>query len=451
MATDYARIDTYVKQHMDGWMEELTRLCAQPSVSARHEGIEECAEIVADLLRMRGFAAEVLPTDGGHPIVLASAEGANPNRHLLFYNHYDVQPPEPLEDWETPPFEPSIRDGRLYARGAKDDKGEFVSRLAALDAVKAETGSYPCRVTFLVEGEEEVGSPHLPDWVARHADRLRVDGAIWEEGGIDFDGAPRLSLGARGLLYVELTVRTLARDGHSGGANLLPNADWRLTWALASLKGPDEQILIPGFYDAVRPPSAREEQLLELLPSQEESVKQQFEIKRLLGGLTGAAVARAPWTPTCNIAGMGGGYQGQGSKTIVPAVASAKIDFRLVPDQDPHDILARLRAHLDAGGFEDVEIESMSAEYSGITDADAGLVRLAAETAEQVYGRPARLVPLNGGTTPKYLFTRDGVPVIAPGVGYDGNRVHSPNEHVRLEDFERAAQHMARLAIRFAE
>jgi acetylornithine deacetylase/succinyl-diaminopimelate desuccinylase-like protein len=446
---EHQTVDSYVAQHMEGWMQELSRLCRQTSVSARHEGIVECAEIVADLLQRRGFEVEVSPTPGGHPIVLASAEGANSGRHLLFYNHYDVQPPEPLEDWETGPFEPSIRDGKLYARGAKDDKGEFISRLAALDALKAVNGRYPCRITFLVEGEEEVGSPHLPEWVAAHQDRLQVDGAIWEEGGIDPDGAPRLSLGARGLLYVELSVRTLDRDGHSGGANLIPNAVWRLVWALSTLKDQRERVLIPGFYDAVKPPSARQEQLLELMPSQEESTKRQFGIDRLLMGLTGAAVPRAPFDPTCNIAGITGGYQGPGSKTIVPARASAKIDFRLVPDQDPHDINDKLRRHLDAAGFNDVEIEVLGPERPGLTDPDSELVRLAAETALEVYGVPARLVPLNGGTTPKYLFTERGVPVVAPGVGYEGNRVHSPNEHVRLEDFELAVRHLARLVDRF--
>src|SRR6185437_2184195 len=166
---------------------------------------------------------------GGHPVVLAHHPGAaGATRTLLFYNHYDVQPPEPLDLWRTPPYEPALRDGALFARGAKDDKGEFIARLAALDALAAVDGGYPCHVTFLVEGEEEIGSPHLPDWVERHADGLRAEGAIWEEGGVDADGAPVLSLGARGLLYVELSVAALARDAHSGGANLLPNANWRL-------------------------------------------------------------------------------------------------------------------------------------------------------------------------------------------------------------------------------
>lgn len=450
MAADLERVDRYIAEHMPGWLADLSDLCRQPSVSARHEGVAPCADLVAELLRRRGFQAEVTPEAEGHPVVLARRAGRlGASRTLLFYNHYDVQPPEPLELWTTPPFEPTLRNGALYARGAKDDKGEFVARLAALDALDAVEGGYPCNVVFWVEGEEEIGSPHLPDWVACYGDQLQADAAIWEEGGIDAEGYPALALGARGLLYVELSVTALSRDAHSGSANLLPNANWRLAWALASLKGPDEHIRIPGFYHAVRAPSARQEELLALLPGEEESTKRQFGLNRLLLGRSGPAVARATFEPTCNIAGMGGGYQGEGAKTIVPARAGAKIDFRLVPDQDPYDLERKLRAHLDAEGFADVQITTLGAERPSTVDPDEPIVRLAAETAKDVYGKTARLIPLMGGTTPRYLVSDRGMPVITAGVGYHANGAHGPDEHVRLADFERAAQHIARLVQRF--
>lgn len=444
------RMDAYIDGNLNRWMEELARLCAQPSVSARHEGIEACAALVAESLRTRGFRVEVTPEEGGHPVVLAHADGDNMERTLLFYNHYDVQPPEPLELWQSPPFEPVRRDNSLFARGAKDDKGEFVARLAALDTLKAIDGAYPCRVTFLVEGEEEIGSPHLPAWMRDHADAVRADGAVWEEGGIDADGVPMVVLGARGLLYVELSVEALARDAHSGSANLLPNAAWRLIWALASLKGQDERVLIPGFYDAVRPPSARQREFLDALPSHEETVKQVYKLDRLLLGRTGPAVPAAPFEPTCNVAGIGSGYQGEGSKTIVPARALAKVDFRLVPDQEPEQILVLLRRHLDAKEFTDIQITVLGAEPPGIVDPDASLVRLTRDVAEEVYGKAPRVLPLAGGTTPMYLFTQQGIPVVAPGVGYHANGAHGPNEHVRLQDFRLAARHLAYLARRFA-
>jgi acetylornithine deacetylase/succinyl-diaminopimelate desuccinylase-like protein len=326
-----------------------------------------------------------------------------------------------------------------------------VARLAAIDALLAVDGRLPCNLTWLVEGEEEVGSPNLPAFVERYADRLRCDGAIWEEGGTDAEGRPQLTLGARGMLYVELGVRALSRDGHSGNANVIPNAAWRLVWALATLKGPDERVLIPGFYGRLRRLTERQHQLLEALPSQEAAIKESFGLDGLLLGRTGLEAISAPFEPTCNIAGLNAGYQGEGSKTVIPAVASAKLDFRLLPDQDPMEVAALLRRHLDQQGFTDVAIKVDSGERAALVDPDDPLVRLTAETAEEVYGKPAQLVPMSGGTTPKYLFTEKGVPVVTPGVGYGAsNLAHSPNENVRIVDLQNAARHVARVLARFA-
>lgn len=447
--TDFAKVDAYIHDHLGEWMHELRALCGVPSVSARHEGIEPCADLVKRMLEQRGFAAKVTRTEGGHPVVLGHAGGANAGRRMLFYNHYDVQPPEPLELWESPPFELTERDGAVYARGAKDDKGELVARLAAIDALRAVDGGYPCNLTWLAEGEEEIGSPHLPGWVAAHADELKADAAIWEEGGVEEDGTPIVRLGARGLLYVDLSVQTISRDAHSGSANLLPNAAWRLVWALSSIKGPDGRILIDGFYDDVRRPTPAEEAMLEKLPDTAGDVRREFGLDRLLDGVT--HVERAYFTPTANIAGVGAGYQGEGSKTVIPARATAKMDFRLVPDQDPNDILEKLRGHFIKHGFGDLEISVLGAERPGLTEPDAPVVKMTSEIAEEVYGRPAVVIPLTGGTTPMYLFTEQGVPVIAPGVGWGSrNRAHSPNEFMRLGDFENAVRHIARLLVRFA-
>ena len=190
---------------------------------------------------------------------------------MLFYNHYDVQPPEPLELWTSPPFQPEVREGALYARGSKDDKGELIARLAAVDAVRAaHGGELPCGVTFVVEGEEEISSPHIAQFVLEHLDLLKSHGSIWEEGGINNEGKPTNTLGRRGILAVELQAETLRRDAHSGGAHLLPNAAWRLIRALTLLKGTDERVLVPGFYDQALPPSKLDEQLFADSPSDEE-------------------------------------------------------------------------------------------------------------------------------------------------------------------------------------
>ena len=251
--SDYTLIDRYLEEHLDESVAELSRLCAQPSVSAQNWGLVECADLVAEMLRRRGFHAEVMPT-GGAPVVYAERKGKS-DKTLLFYNHYDVQPPEPLELWQTPPFEPVLRDGSLYARGVSDDKGHITSRLFAIDALLDRDGELPCGVKFVIEGEEETSSAHLKPFVENNVDLLRAEACVWEFGGVDFRDAPMQYLGLRGICYVELSVETASQDVHSGlGGSIFANAAWRLTWALSTLKGPDERIRIPGHYDCGPPP-----------------------------------------------------------------------------------------------------------------------------------------------------------------------------------------------------
>jgi acetylornithine deacetylase/succinyl-diaminopimelate desuccinylase-like protein len=235
----------------------------------------ECAELVIHILERHGLQVQKFETHG-NPVIVGHASGES-GQTLLFYNHYDVQPPEPLKLWTTPPFQPTLRDGALYARGAKDDKGELIARLAALDSVRlAHGGILPCNVTFVVEGEEEIGSPHIAEFVREHTDFLKCHAAIWEEGGIDPEGHPGTALGCRGVLYVELASETLKMDAHSGTAHVLPNAAWRLLQALMSLRGTDGKILIPGFFDHAAPPSARDFVLLDALPDHEAWARETF-------------------------------------------------------------------------------------------------------------------------------------------------------------------------------
>jgi acetylornithine deacetylase/succinyl-diaminopimelate desuccinylase-like protein len=449
-------IDQYVADHLDASLEEVKRICAQPSVSARHEGIDDCAALVARILQAHGFNTQIFQTPG-HPVVVGTMSG-KADRTLLFYNHYDVQPPEPLELWTSPPFQPEIRDGALYARGAKDDKGEFIARLAAVDAVRAaHGGQLPCNVTFVVEGEEEIGSQHFAEFALAHINLLEAQGAIWEEGGIDARGEPACWLGPRGLLYVELAVTTMRRDAHSGSAHVLPNAAWRLLRALSTLKGDDERVLIPGFYDDALPLSDRERALIKDFyddGAAEASSRATFGVERFVNGLTGLAWTEAVYQPTCNIAGLTAGYQGPGSKTVIPAHASAKVDFRLVPNQDPRDILAKLRAHLDQQGFTDVTVTQLGGMgYPYKQDPDNPLIQLSLRAAKEVYGTSGRVVPLIGGTTPVYAIARPlgNIPVISPGVGYWDNKTHAPDEHVRVTDFQNAARHIGRILDGFAD
>ena len=447
----HARLDAYIEAHVDEWIDELARLCAQPSVSAQGLGIAECAALVAEMVARRGFSVEVMPT-AGNPVVFGLADGAS-ERCLLFDNHYDVQPAEPLELWDSPPWQATLRDGALYARGVSDDKGHIVCRLAALDAVQAVTGRLPCRVKFLIEGEEEVSSVSLPDFVAANKARLAADGCIWEFGGVDHQDTPMQYLGLRGICYVEMSVRTASQDSHSGlGGGIFPNAAWRLVWALNSLKGPDERVRIPGFYDRVRPPSARDLALLAALPDEADDLRARYGLDHFLRGLTGGLDLQraAVFEPTCTICGLTSGYQGLGSKTVLPAEARAKVDFRLVPDQTPEEVVAQLRAHLDTEGFGDVAVSFLGGEAPGRTDPDDPFVRLVVNAAADVYDRPMQIVPMVGGSGPNHCFIEHlGVPICTAGVGYPGGQAHAPNEHMRIVDFVRGIQHTARILMAF--
>ena len=451
--SDFDQIDSYLEKNLDKSIAELSKLVAQPSISAQGIGLKECSNLVADMLRARGFTAEVMDTEGA-PVVFAVRKGKG-DKTLLFYNHYDVQPPEPLDLWESPPFEPSLREGKLYGRGVSDDKGHIVSRLHAIDALLETDGDLPCNIKFIIEGEEETASVHLHDFVRDNKERLAADACIWEFGGVDHRDVPMQYLGLRGICYVELTVESLGIDVHSGlGGSIFPNAAWRLTWALATLKGPDERIRVPGFYDDVKEPSIRDRELMDALPDVANEYKTRYGVKKFIKGLTGGTDLKMEevFVPTCTICGLTSGYQGPGSKTVLPAKASAKVDFRLVPDQKPEDILKKLRAHLDAEGFEDVQITYLGGEAAARTDPDNIFVRTVVQAAEEVYEFPMELVPMVGGSGPSYPFVHDlGLPVATAGLGHPDTRAHAPNENIRVDLYLKHARHMARVIKEFSK
>lgn len=443
----YQAIDRYFSNHLDESIAELSELCRQPSVSAQKWGLEETASLVTKMLEKRGFEVKIIPTSGA-PIVFAERKGRS-NYTLLFYNHYDVQPAEPIELWESPPFEPVLRDGKLFARGVSDDKGHFVNRLFAIDAVLAEYGELPCGIKFVVEGEEEVSSVHLEQFVTSHQELLAADACIWEFGGVDDRDIPLEYLGLRGICYVELSVATASQDVHSGtGGSIFPNAAWRLVWALSTLKNEQERILIEGFYDRVRPPSTRDLEYMTALPDNSQEYRERYQIKNFLNHMTGGVELRVAevFQPTCTICGLDSGYQGDGSKTVLPAKASAKIDFRLVPDQSPQEVLQSLRRHLDKHGFEDIQITYHGGESPARTDPDHPFVKLVVESAKDVYGSPMQIVPMTGGSGPNHVFIETlRLPVVSLGLGYPGTQAHAPNENIRLDLYLKAARHTARV------
>ena len=451
--TDYTPYNQYIKQYMDRSIAELSQLCAQPSVGAQNWGLVECAELTATLLRQRGFTVEILST-GGAPVVFGERQGKS-DKTLLFYNHYDVQPPEPLDLWISPPFEPTIRDGHLFARGVSDDKGHITSRLHAIDALLAKDGELPCNIKFIIEGEEETSSVHLEDFVMNNANRLAAEACIWEFGGVDHQGTPMQFLGLRGICYVELTVEKLSQDVHSGtGGSIFPNAAWRLVWALNTLKGPDEKIRIPGYYDNVVPPSERDRQLMNALPETAGEYRNRYGVEQFLHGLTGGVDLRIAevFQPTCTICGLTSGYQGPGSKTVLPARASAKVDFRLVPNQTPAEVIQKLRAHLDAQGFSDIQVTLLGGEAPGRTDPDDPFVQLVVNSAEAVYGKAMQIVPMVGGSGPNHVFLETlHLPIVTAGIGHPGSQAHAPNENISLDLYQKGAEHIVRILKEFGE
>lgn len=452
--TDFTAVDQIVVRRLEASLDELRRLVALPSVSTEGTSMSECAGLVAEMLRKRGFQVEEVPS-AGYPVLVAVRTGVRSDRTLLFYHHYDVQPAGPPGLWQSPAFELALRDGCAFGRGAVDDKGHIISRLAALDALIEADGDLPCTVKFLIEGDEEGDNLHLPEFVARHADRLAADACLWEAGDVNHEGVPVCYAGMRGIAYVELRATTASRDAHSGlGGSIFPNAAWRVVWALQSLKGPDERILIPGFYDRVRPPTPRDLELLAELPEDSGDLLRTYGLKGFVKGLTDGVALRseAVLTPTCTICGLTSGYQGPGSMTVLPAQASAKVDFRLVPDQQPLEVLAQLRAHLDQQGFADIEIVDLGSEAPGRSDPDDPFLQLVADAAVEVYGLRQLIAPMTGGSGPYHAFIHHlGVPIATAGIGYPGMLMHSPNEHFRIDDFITGTRHVARIVGRFGD
>jgi acetylornithine deacetylase/succinyl-diaminopimelate desuccinylase-like protein len=420
-------------------LETLERLCRQPSISTENLALPETANLVQELFEEHGFETRQLQTDGAPPAVWGERSGRSPYT-LLLYNHYDVQPVDPLELWDSPPFEPTVRDGNLYARGAADNKGQLATRLTAIRELLDEGGELPIGIRWIVEGEEEIGSPHFEDLARTYASLLQADACLWEGSMGRSDGRPGIGLGVKGVLFVRLDVRLLQTDAHSSLAAIAPSAAWRMVEALAAIRDPDGRVLIPGFYDAVREPTPVE---LELLADHGDTVEDELRdalgIDRFLDGLTGEPLLeRLGFAPTCNVAGIQTGYAGDGLKTVLPAAARACMDFRLVPDQRPDLLATALRSHLDAEGFEDVELTVLGSAEPVKTRLDHPFVRRVTEVAEQFAGRRPAVTPLVAATLPllSSLERHVGVAGLAAPDNpvYSGCRAHAPNEHVRLAD-----------------
>ncbi len=439
----------YIDSDKECAIEMLSKLVSQPSVAATGEGIQECSKLVVKLLEELGASPKIHYIGKGSPVVSGEIRSRkNPGKTILFYNHYDVQPPEPLELWETPPFTPTIKDGKMYGRGVSDDKGELVGRLKLTEAFLKTWNDVPCNFKFLFEGEEEVGSIHLHEYLKKYPGIFKADAVIWEFGGVDPKERPQVVLGVKGILYVQLTSKVAKRDAHSSLGAIVENPAWRLVGALNTLKKGDE-ILIPGWYDDVRKFTREELELIRKAPYDAQSIKKYLGIKSFIKDMKIEEAKKAlVGKPTCTICGLNSGYTGAGSKTVLPSKAFAKIDFRLVPDQDPDDLVMKLRRHLAKHGYKDVKITYSEGERAKRTSPREPIALAAKDAAQQVYSTTPIVEISSAGTGPMYLFK---APCVAIGGGHAFSNAHAPNENKRLEFVVKGMKWVADTVNRFAE
>jgi len=438
-------IQAYLKNHLPEPQEILETLVRFPSVAAQNRAMQETANLVQELLQDAGFDTRQINIEGAPPYIFGEQRGKSPFT-ILLYNHYDVQPEDPLGLWESPPFEPTIKDGNLYARGSCDNKGEIASRLAAIRALRVVYGELPITIRWIIEGEEEIGSPHFETLAKEYTELLKADVGFWEGRSFDNEDRPVMALGRKGMLYVEYQVEVMKRDAHSGAAPSLPSAAWRLVQALNTIREPDGHVLIPGFYDAVRQPTPAELEAIANRTDTDDVMLEAYGITAFNNGLRGEALRQyQAFTPTANIAGIVSGYTEPGVKTVLPAQAKAKMDFRLVPHQDPDDIYSKLVTHLKNKGFEDIQVTKLGGAYPVVIPVEHPIVQRLVKIVAKFSGKEPSISPLEGGTQPllgsmeRYV----GTPGLStPGnPSYWGSGAHAPNEHIRLNDLEKAVRY----------
>ncbi|MCS7026631.1 MAG: dipeptidase [Bryobacteraceae bacterium] len=443
---------SYFREHRSRFLEELKAFLRIPSISASAEhsrDIERAAEFVATELRQAGLKAVQVISGPGHPLVYGEWLEAPGKPVLLFYGHYDVQPPEPLEEWISPPFEPEIRGENLYARGAADDKGLLMILIKALEGVMAVRGRLPVNVRFLVEGEEESGGEHLAEFVASQADGLKAHAAVICDTEMFAPELPTLCVGLRGILYGELRVQGAAQDLHSGVyGGAVPNPLMALAEILCELKDRDGRLQIPGYLDRVRPPAPEELAAWSRLPFDERRYLEQEVRAKELTGEPGYSLLERLWArPTLEVHGIRGGFTGEGAKTVIPAKAVAKLSSRLVADQDPQECAQLLEQAIRKATPRGVtaEFHLLHAAAPSLTDPSHPLVQAAARALEEVFGNPAVYVRSGGSIPVVSLFDRYlRIPSVMMGFGLPDDNLHAPNEKLYLPNFYRGIEAVAR-------
>jgi acetylornithine deacetylase/succinyl-diaminopimelate desuccinylase-like protein len=431
-----ADLFAHIDAERDSFITRLIDYVRHPSISAHNLGIAEVAELLVRMLTALGLETRLVPT-AGHPMVVARWLQAPGAPTVLLYGHYDVQPPDPLELWTSPPFEPTIRDNRIYARGVADNKGQHLAQILAIESHLKVRGRLPCNVILLLEGEEEVGSPHIAEFVREHRDLLAADLAVTADGPMHPSGAPTLKFGSRGVLSFDLTVTHAGRDVHSGNfGGVVPNPLWTLVHLLASMKNARGEITIAGFHDAIVPPTAEEREAAARLPLDLDAIKRSLGLSRLDEPAARDYYERLCFQPTLTINGLHGGYGGPGAKTVLPHEAIAKCDVRLVEAQDTADILRKIEAHVRRHAPE-VTVTAhgagMQPSKTPMTSPYAARIRRAITSA---HGGEPLIYPAGFGSLPGYAFTRIlGIPAFVTPYGNADEANHAPNENLKLDCF----------------
>jgi acetylornithine deacetylase/succinyl-diaminopimelate desuccinylase-like protein len=447
-----AALDAFVEGNRGRFLDELREFLRIPSISALPEhrpDIVRAAGFAAESLRRAGMENVRLIETGGHPLVYADWLHAAGRPTVLCYGHYDVQPVDPLELWTTPPFEPAERDGNLYGRGTADDKGQMFAHLKAVEALLATTGGLPVNVRFLLEGEEETGGEAISKYVSEKPAALRADVALVSDTAMYAEGMPTLTVGLRGLVYLEVAASGPARDLHSGlYGGAAPNPIFGLIELLAGAKDAGGKILIPGIYDDVVEPSATERESWARLPFDAREFLEKEVGSAELTGEAGRTVLERLWArPTFEVHGIAGGFTGTGAKTVIPATATAKVSFRLVPKQDPHKIVSAFREWVAAGTPRGIrtEVRVLSASPGLVVDTAHPAIGVAARAFSEVFGRPTVFIR-DGASIPIVgdFATHLGLPTVLMGFGLPDDGLHSPNEKFKIQNFYLAIRTVAR-------
>lgn len=426
----------YIQDNKERFIAEVLQLIRQPSISIEKEGMAECAFLLKDRMEQSGILTRMI-SGGGPPYIFGEMKSPGASMTVLFYGHYDVQPPGPLDLWKSDPFEPQVREGRIFGRGSSDNKGQLWAIMKAVEAVHQVKGKLPLNVKFLIEGEEEIGSPHLEEFIRKHKRLLKADVGLVADAAIHFTGQPSLIFGRRGMLKVEMRIQMANRDLHSGlFGGVVPNAAWKMVQLLNTCVDKNKNVLIDGFYDDIVSLSASEEEALKKIPVHEDEIMADWDLEVLDKEQGVPFYENIMFRPTFNINGLKSGYIGSGSQPIIPCCAMAKLDIRLVPNQDPGDIYQKLLDHIKRYSFGEAEVEQIAAIKPSKIPLDHPYAQPIIKAITRGFGEPPVLIPVCGGTDPDYLFRENlGIQRFLVPFGNPDENSHAPNENLSIDCF----------------